>query len=205
MSAAETGAAAPRRRVGGAAVWTLAALAVMAGFAVALLAMGRSAICPCGHVELWHGAANDGGTSQHVSDWYSLSHVIHGFLFYGAAHLVGRLRGRPLGFGLAIVLAIAVEGGWELLENSRLIIDRYRETTASDLYAGDSVLNSMADIAFMALGFVVARLAPVWAVVAAAIGMELLALYVIRDNLTLNVLMIVWPLEAVKDWQAAGR
>lgn len=179
------------------------ALAIMAAFAAVLLAMGRPAICPCGTIELWHGAANDDGTSQHISDWYSLSHVIHGFLFYGAAHLVGRLRGRPLGFGLALCLAIMVEGGWELVENSPLIIERYRAATASDAYAGDSVLNSMADIGFMALGFSIARLAPVWPVVAAAIAMELLALYVIRDNLTLNVLMIVWPLDAVRDWQAA--
>lgn len=199
MSAVETSLSRPRLR--GALVWTLAAVAVTAGFALILLVMGRDATCPCGTVELWHAAANDSGTSQHVSDWYALSHVIHGFLFYGAAHLIGRLRGRPLGFGLALVLAILVEGGWELLENSPLIIERYRETTASDLYAGDSVLNSVADIGFMAVGFFIARISPVWAVVAAAIGMELLAFYVIRDNLTLNVLMIVWPIEAIKDWQ----
>ena len=205
MSAVEAGLAPPKGAGSRAALWTLASLALMGAFAAILLAMGRDPICPCGTVELWHAAANDSGTSQHISDWYSLSHVIHGFLFYGAAHLIGRVRGKPLGFGLALLLAIAVEGGWELLENSSFIIDRYRETTASDAYAGDSVLNSMADIGFMALGFLVARIAPVWAVVAAAIGMELLALYVIRDNLTLNVLMILWPLEAVKHWQAAVR
>ncbi|MFC3694813.1 DUF2585 family protein [Chenggangzhangella methanolivorans] len=205
MLAAEAGIAGRKPAAATSALWTLACLVAMGAFAALLLAMGRSAICPCGTVELWHGAANDDGTSQHVSDWYSLSHVIHGFLFYGAAHLVGRLRGRALGFGAALFAAILVEGGWELLENSAFIIDRYRETTASDAYAGDSVLNSMADIAFMALGFFVARLAPVWTVVLAAIFMELLALYVIRDNLTLNVLMILWPLDAVRDWQAAVR
>lgn len=205
MSAVEARVSSPKRAASSALFWTLACLAAMAGFAAILLAMGRSPICPCGAVELWHAAANDDGTSQHVSDWYSLSHVIHGFLFFGAAHLVGRLRGKPLGFGLALFIAILVEGGWELLENSALIIDRYRETTASDAYAGDSVLNSMADIGFMALGFLIARIAPAWTVVAAAIGMELLALYVIRDNLTLNVLMILWPLDAIRDWQAAVR
>lgn len=189
----------------GAAGWAVVAAALVATFALALLAMGRPAICPCGTIELWHGAADDDGTSQHVSDWYSLSHVIHGFLFYGAAHLVGRLRGRPVAFGLALCVAILVEGGWELVENSAFVIDRYRETTASHSYAGDSVLNSTADIAFMILGFVAARVVPVRATIAAGIGMELLALYVIRDNLTLNVLMILWPLEAVKDWQAAVR
>jgi hypothetical protein len=200
MSVIESGIATTRPR--GAMFWSVVSLGVMAGFAVILLAMGRDAICPCGAVELWHGQANDSGTSQHISDWYSLSHVIHGFLFYGAAHLIGRWRGAPLSFGVALVAAILVEGGWELLENSSFIIDRYRETTASDLYAGDSVLNSMSDISFMALGFFVARIAPVWAVVAAAIAMELIALWVIRDNLTLNILMIVWPLDAIKQWQA---
>jgi hypothetical protein len=203
MSTADAGLATPRPPR--TALWTVAALAVASAFGLVLIAMGRDLICPCGTVELWHGAANDSGTSQHVSDWYAPSHVIHGFLFYWAAHLVGRMRGKPLGFGLALTLAVAVEGGWELLENSPVIIERYRETTASDLYAGDSVLNSMADIAFMALGFAIARIAPVPLVVAAAIGMELLALAVIRDNLTLNVLMILWPLEAVRDWQTVGR
>lgn len=205
MSAAEASAAHPKPVAQKAALWALACLALMAVYAAILLAMGRSAICPCGTIELWHGASNDSGTSQHISDWYSLSHVIHGFLFYGALHLVGRLRGKALGLSVALFAAIAVEGGWELLENSSFIIDRYRETTASDAYAGDSVLNSMADISFMALGFLVSRVAPVWIVVAAAIFMELLALYVIRDNLTLNVLMILWPLEAIRDWQAAVR
>jgi hypothetical protein len=201
MSAAEAGVAPPQPR--GALFWTLAASAVAAACGLALLAMGRDAICPCGTVELWHGAANDSGTSQHISDWYAPSHVIHGFLFYGAAHLIGRLRGAPLGFGLALTLAVAVEGGWEIVENSPWIIERYRETTASDLYAGDSVLNSMADIGFMVAGFFMARAAPVWLTVAAAIAMELAALYVIRDNLTLNVLMIVWPIDAIREWQAA--
>ncbi|MDR4308485.1 DUF2585 domain-containing protein [Chelatococcus sambhunathii] len=203
MSAIESGIATERPR--SAAVWGAAALAAMAGFAAILLAMGRDAICPCGSVELWHGAANDGGTSQHISDWYSLSHVIHGFLFYGAAHLIGRWRRASVGFGLALVVAILVEGGWELVENSPVIIDRYRETTASDSYAGDSVLNSLADIAFMVLGFLAARVAPVWLIVAAAIAMELVALWVIRDNLTLNVLMILWPIDAVREWQGAVR
>lgn len=202
MSAAE--ASLPSGRSPGPIGWALVCLAVAAAFGLVLLAMGRSPICPCGTIELWHGAANDSGTSQHVADWYALSHVIHGFLFYGLAHLIGRWRGRALGFGPALALAIAFEGGWELLENSALIIDRYRETTASDLYAGDSVLNSMSDIGFMALGFSIARVAPVWAVTTAAIAMELVALAVIRDNLTLNVLMILWPLDAIREWQQAA-
>ncbi|WP_271200866.1 DUF2585 family protein [Methylopila turkensis] len=177
-------------------------VALVGGFAAILYAMGRPLICPCGEIKLWHGAANDGGTSQHIADWYSLSHVIHGFIFYGAAVLIGRLWGRPLAIATALIGAIAVEGAWELLENSPIIIDRYRAATVSDAFAGDSVLNSAADIGFMILGFTVARLSPTWTIVAAAIAMELLALYVIRDNLTLNVIMILHPIDAIRDWQA---
>ena len=108
MSAVEAGLTAPKGAGSRAALWTLASLALMGAFAAILLAMGRDPICPCGTVEFWHAAANDSGTSQHISDWYSLSHVIHGFLFYGAAHLIGRVRGKPLGFGLALLLAIAI-------------------------------------------------------------------------------------------------
>jgi hypothetical protein len=183
----------------------LIALLIIAAFALALMAMGRPAICVCGHVELWHRAANDAGTSQHVSDWYSLSHVIHGFLFYGGAALVWRRLGKPLPLAAALFLAIAIEGGWELVENSPAVIERYRATTASNAYAGDSVLNSVTDIGFMVVGFFLARVSPTWLIVTAAVAMELLALYVIRDNLTLNVLMIVWPLDAIRDWQAAAR
>jgi hypothetical protein len=190
--------AAPRFSIGRAVL----SVALVAGFAAILLAMGRSPICPCGTVELWHGAANDSGTSQHIADWYSLSHVIHGFIFFGIAAWFSRRRGRPLPVATALVAAIFVEGCWELLENSPMIIERYRATTVSDSYVGDSVLNSVADIGFMILGFSIARLTPGWIVVAMAIAMELVALYVIRDNLTLNVLMIVHPFDAIRDWQA---
>jgi hypothetical protein len=181
---------------------TAMAVALVAGFAAVLLAMGRPLICPCGTIELWHGAANDSGTSQHIADWYSLSHVIHGFIFYGVAALIGRWRGRPLVIATALIGAIAVEGAWELLENSPLIIERYRAATVSDAFGGDSVLNSAADIGFMIAGFTVARLAPTSLVLAAAILMELVALYVIRDNLTLNVIMILHPVDAIRQWQA---
>ncbi|MET0314284.1 MAG: DUF2585 family protein [Hansschlegelia sp.] len=193
--------AAPPRPVG--LRCAIIAALIVAGFAVVLLFMGRPPICPCGTVELWHGAANDGGTSQGVADWYSLSHVIHGFLFYGAAALLFRAMRRPLPLAAALFAALAIEGFWELLENSPMIIDRYRETTASDAYAGDSVLNSVSDILFMVAGFFVARVSPAALIIAAALAMELLALWAVRDNLTLNVLMIVHPIDAIRDWQAA--
>ncbi len=161
------------------------------------LAMGRPPICTCGHVALWHGAI-DAGNSQHLLDWYSPSHVIHGLLFYGATWLL--LRRLPVRFRLLI--AVAVEAGWELLENSPVIIDRYRTATMALGYTGDSVLNSLSDIGCMMIGFALARKLPVWGTIALAIAFELLTLAVIRDNLTLNVLMLLWPIDAIRQWQA---
>ena len=173
------------------------ALLIALGAAAILYLMGRPPICTCGTIALWHGPI-DSGNSQHLSDWYSLSHIIHGFLFYGATHLL--MRRRPLGIRLSV--AVAIEAAWEILENSPIIIDRYRTATIALGYSGDSILNSMSDIGMMALGFLFASRAPVWLTVIVAIGFELLALAVIRDNLILNVLMLAWPIDAIKAWQA---
>ncbi|PLK27578.1 hypothetical protein C0V78_12285 [Novosphingobium sp. TH158] len=169
-----------------------------------LLAMGRVPICQCGTVKLWHGLVQSAENSQHIADWYSFSHVIHGLLFYFFAHLLWRrwrwFGGRPAIWALPI--AVAFEGFWELLENSPVIIDRYRAVTMSYGYAGDSVVNSLSDIGFMVLGFLVASRLPAWASVALALAFELFTLAMIRDNLTLNVLMLVWPVDAIRVWQA---
>ncbi|MBS0476040.1 MAG: DUF2585 domain-containing protein [Proteobacteria bacterium] len=184
----------------------LAALAVALATGAVLLAMGRSAICKCGTVKLWWGVVQSSQNSQHIADWYSASHLIHGLLFYFFADLLWRrwklFGGKPASWALPI--AVAFESFWELLENSPLIIDRYRAVTVSYGYEGDSVVNSLSDIGFMALGFWLASKLPVWASVALALFLELFTLYFIRDNLTLNVLMLVWPLEAVRQWQAGA-
>ena len=167
---------------------------------VILFLMDRPPTCPCGSVKLWHGVVHSSENSQHIADWYTFSHVIHGFLFYGLAHLV--LRGPARRF--ALPLAVAIEGGWELLENSPMIINRYREATMAFGYSGDSILNSIADIGWMATGFWLAAKLPVRVTIALALAFEGLTLLLIRDNLTLNVLMLVWPVDAIKAWQAAG-
>jgi len=183
----------------------LAALTVFAVAAVEL-ATGRPPICTCGTVKLWWGVVQSSQNSQHVADWYSFSHVIHGLLFYFFAHLLWRrwklLRGRPAVWALPI--AVAFEGFWELLENSPIIIDRYRAVTISYGYSGDSVVNSVSDIGFMVVGFLLAARLPVRASVALAVAFELFTLAMIRDNLTLNVLMLAWPLDAIRAWQAGG-
>ena len=160
--------------------------------------MGRTPVCTCGEIDLWIGARDSAKTSQMLSDWYSFSHVVHGLLFYAGLWLVARRW--PVAW--RFVAALLIEAGWEVIENTPVVIDRYRETTAALGYTGDSVLNSMSDIAMMALGFLAARKLPVWAAVVLVLVLEIVPLVAIRDNLTLNVLMLLWPSQAVGAWQA---
>lgn len=177
-----------------------AALLILAATAALLFLMGRPPICTCGTVELWVGEANSSRTSQMLADWYSPSHVVHGFLFYAALSLL--FRRWPL--ERRFLAALVVEAAWEIVENTPMIIDRYREQTAALGYTGDSVLNSLSDLGMMALGFLLARKLPLWMSLAVVLLLELVPLLVIRDNLTLNVWMLLAPNESLKVWQSGG-
>jgi hypothetical protein len=179
--------------------WAIA-FGIVAVMAAIELAMGRHPICTCGTVKLFVATVHGPDNSQHIADWYSPSHVIHGFLFYLLGWLV--LRRTPA--GQRLLLAVSIEAAWEVLENSPIIIDRYREATIALGYSGDSVINSASDVCFMILGFGLARRLPVWATVALALGFELLTLAMIRDNLFLNLLMLAAPNDAIRAWQSGS-
>lgn len=171
---------------------------VVTGTAGILLWMGRTPICACGRIEFWYGALGTAEDSQHLLDWYSASHFIHGILFLGLLYFLFR-KMSIYGY---FFLAVCMEAGWEILENSSLIINRYRETTMATGYGGDSIINSLFDIVCMSLGFVFARYVPVWVAVLMVIFLEVLVAYFIRDNLFLNVIMLVYPIEAIRVWQS---
>ena len=176
--------------------WLLVALTVaLAG--VLLLSMGRVPICTCGYVKFWHGQTMSSENSQHLTDWYTPSHVIHGILFYAALCPFAR----RIAVEWRFVIATFVEAAWEVIENTDMVIDRYRVVTISLDYYGDSVINSVVDILAMICGFWLARMAPIWVSVAVVIGFEALTIWLIRDGLALNILMLLWPLDAVRDWQ----
>ncbi len=181
--------------------WTISVLLVLL-VPVVLILMERPIICTCGFVKLWQGDVFSPQVSQHLFDWYVFSHILHGFLFY----MIARYLFPKHSVLFWAILAIAVEGAWEIVENTPFVIDYYRDNTMSTEFVGDTVINSSMDLLAMVVGFIMARKQPVWLTVLLFLGFEVMTLYVIRDGLILNVLMLLWPIEAIKEWQmeAAG-
>lgn len=174
-------------------------LALILGSALWLLVVGREPICACGYVKFWHGVQYSSENSQHIADWYTFSHIIHGFIFYGILWFFAR----RMSIGWRLSIATLVECAWEIVENSDAVIERYRTVTISLDYYGDSVLNTVSDVGAMALGFWMARVLPSWVTLIVAIGFEVMTGFIIRDGLLLNVIMLTYPLESLMEWQAA--
>lgn len=175
-----------------------ALIITFAGAAAILLAMGRPPICTCGKIALWGPAGP--WQSQMIADWYSASHVVHGLLFYAALWLVLRRWTVERRFAVALL----VEAAWEIAENTPTVIGRYREATAALGYRGDSILNSLSDVAMMAIGFALARRLPAWASLVVVALLEIIPLLAVRDNLTLNVWMLIAPADWLRQWQSGA-
>lgn len=187
--------------------YALATAAILVLAAAAEYWIGHPWICECGNVKLWYGNNYSPENSQHLADWYTFSHIIHGFLFFallrGAQYLFPRSLGK-LSLGWLFVIAVGIEAAWEVFENTEFIMNRYREATVSLDYFGDSILNSMMDIAWMMAGFALAYRLPVWVSVVLVIAMEVVVGAIIRDNLALNIIMLIYPLDAIREWQTGG-
>ena len=175
--------------------------AIVAGLivllAMILFLMGRTPICTCGTIKLWHGVVQSSENSQHIFDWYSFTHVLHGFfLYFFTWWFLSRWPVRA-----RLLVAVVAEGAWEVLENTNFIIERYRAGTISLDYYGDSIVNSVFDAVSMMIGFGLARHFPVWSSVATVAVIEVRLIYLIKDNLFLNVLMLMYPIDAIRAWQ----
>ena len=180
--------------------YLLIGAAIIALQALVLFAMGQPPICACGTIKLWHGLVSSAESSQQISDWYTYSHVLHGLIFYFLLWLIA--PGLP--FGVRFVLAIGIEAGWEVFENTPFIINRYRQSALALGYVGDSVINSVFDTLAAAIGVALARILPVWSTIALLIATELSLAYAIRDNLALNIIQLIHPFEAISRWQTGG-
>lgn len=182
---------------------TIAAYSVSTGItllisAISQYTLGQLVICQCGYIKLWQGMVWTNENSQHLTDWYSFSHVIHGFFFYYVTKFI-----RHFSLFQRFLVALTLEFGWELLDNTSFVIDRYRTTTVSVNYHGDSIVNSSFDILAMVVGFYLAHKLPWWIVILLTISVEILGGLIIRDNLTLNIIMLLYPIPALRAWQLA--
>jgi hypothetical protein len=177
-----------------------ATLAVLLGTALILRSQGRLWWCSCDYLLVWSGDPWSSDNSQHILDPYSFTHLLHGFLLCGLLTLlVPRLS-----TVWRLWLAVTIEAGWEVVENSEVVIRRYREETAALGYHGDTIVNSLGDILVCGLGFMVAQRLGFRRAFVLFLLTEVMLAILIRDNLTLNIVMLIHPLEAIKEWQAAG-
>jgi hypothetical protein len=187
----------------------LALAALMVLTAALLHQMGQPPWCAQGDSGLWSSAVQSAHNSQHLADPYTLTHVLHGLAFYAILQALagGSKWGRPAWApalespARRFLVAMAVEAAWEVFENTDFVIERYREATISLDYYGDSIANALGDIAACAAGYLAAMALPVWGSAMSFGAVELLLLWWIRDSLLLNILMLVWPIEAIKRWQ----
>jgi len=162
-----------------------------------LIAMGHPLICTCGYVELWHNDPAGPQTSQHLIDWYSFTHVIHGVGIYFLLWLIAPRTS----FILRLTIAVGIEAAWEVFENAPFIMEHYRQSALARGYYGDSVVNSVSDTAVTALGFILARILPTWGSILLVVSIELFLGYMIRDNFTLTIIQLVHPSDAITHWQ----
>ncbi len=172
---------------------------ILLAHAVLLYFMGQPWMYEGGYIKFWHGVVISGENSQHLTDWYTLSHVIHGLLFYAVLSLVFP----KLSVGTRLLMALAIESGWELFENTDMIINRYREQALAQGYFGDSIVNSMGDMLAALGGFLIAWRIPVWSAIVLVILLEAIAIYFIRDSLTFNIIQLIHPIDVIGAWQAA--
>jgi hypothetical protein len=185
---------------------SLAAALVMSAACIGTAAwvlywLGRPPICRCGYVKLWYGGRDPAEVSQHFTDFYTSSHILHGVILYWLISLIAQGR---LSVAARLVVAAFIEAGWETFENTLFIIDRYRNGTISQDYLGDSIVNSIGDMLAMIAGFLIAARLPVWVTVMLLIATEAVMLALLRDNLLLNIIMLTYPLDWIRQWQAGG-
>lgn len=179
-------------------IYMLLGAGVILVMTIVLYVMGRVPICECGYVKLWHGIVVSSENSQHLFDWYTFTHVSHGIIIYFLISVFGK----KLSLGKKLLLAILLECSWEVLENTDMVINRYRAATISLDYFGDSVVNSVGDVIAMIAGFWFAAKQRVWQSLGLLICLEIALAIIIRDNLTLNILMLIYPIDKIKIWQS---
>lgn len=178
----------------------LVSVLILAVQAIVLFLFGQPAICECGYVKLWEGVVLGSGNSQHLTDWYTFSHVIHGFIFYLALwYFFPRMS-----IATRLVLALGIEAGWEIVENTPWLIEHYRQQALAQGYVGDSIINSLMDTLAEVLGFLLAWRLPVLVIVALAVGLELFVGFSIRDNLFLNILGFFYQFDFISEWQSGS-